>query len=209
MKDIFIRGGPLMWPLLLCSILSLTISIERVIFWWKERRRRDRGNLERIFSHTEAGEFHIALSITDDRTVVPDIITRILVSGLASRHSGLREGMEVAAENEIERMKRGMDILDTIITIAPLLGILGTVLGIISSFDLLGKSGIDNPVAVSGGIAQALITTAAGLMVAIMTMLPFNYMVAKVKKTVREINNIMVRFEAVYRKGVEREKDGK
>lgn len=112
--------------------------------------------------------------------------------------------MEVAAGDEIERMKRGLDILDTIITMAPLLGILGTVLGIIDSFDLLGHSGIEDPKAVSGGIAQALITTAAGLTVALMTMVPFNYLVAKVKKETKEVNKIMLRFEAAYRNGLEK-----
>jgi biopolymer transport protein ExbB len=117
--------------------------------------------------------------------------------------------MEVAAEDEIERMKRGLDILDTIITMAPLLGILGTVLGIIDSFDLLGNSGIENPKAVTGGIAQALITTAAGLTVALMTLVPFNYLVAKVKKETKEVNKIMLRFEAAYRNGLEKNNDDK
>jgi biopolymer transport protein ExbB len=107
--------------------------------------------------------------------------------------------MEVAAEAEIERMTRGLNILDTIITMAPLLGILGTVIGIINSFELLSHSGIQNPKAVTGGIAQALITTAAGLTVAILTLVPFNFFVAKVKKATKEINKAVVRFEAAYR----------
>lgn len=210
MRDIFIRGGPLMWPLLLCSVLSLTISIERILFWWREKRRRDNNRLERIFRQTEAGDPHSALSFSHGKTSGADGLyyaVRILASGLAHRDYGLRESMEVAAEDEIERMKRGLDILDTIITMAPLLGILGTVLGIIDSFDLLGHSGIEDPKAVTGGIAQALITTAAGLTVALMTLVPFNYLVAKVKKATKEINKIMVRFEAAYRNGLEKDDD--
>jgi len=210
MRDMFIRGGPLMWPLLLCSIVSLTISIERVLFWWREKRRRDNNRLERIFRQTEAGDPHSALSVSHGKTAGADGLdyaVRILASGFAHRDYGLRESMEVAAEDEIERMKRGLDILDTIITMAPLLGILGTVLGIIDSFDLLGNSGIENPKAVTGGIAQALITTAAGLTVALMTLVPFNYLVAKVKKEAKEVNKIMVRFEAAYRNGLEKDDD--
>ena len=208
MKDMFVKGGPLMWPLLLCSVLSLTISIERVLFWWREKRRQDRERLERIFRQTEAGDIHSALSVSHSKTAgadAPEFVARILVSGLAHRDCGLRESMEVAAEDEIERMKRGLDILDTIITMAPLLGILGTVLGIINSFDLLGNSGIEDPKAVTGGIAQALITTAAGLTVALMTLVPFNYLVAKVKKASKEINKIVIRFEAAYRNGLEKD----
>ena len=212
MRDMFIRGGPLMWPLLLCSVVSLTISIERILFWWTEKRRRDNNRLEKIFSQTEAGDHHRVLHSSHGRTDEIDRLdfsARILISGLANRDYGLRESMEVAAEDEIERMKRGLDILDTIITMAPLLGILGTVLGIIDSFDLLGHSGIEDPKAVTGGIAQALITTAAGLTVALMTLVPFNYLVAKVKKEAKEVNKIMVRFEAAYRIGLEKDDDDK
>jgi len=210
MREMFLRGGPLMWPILLCSIVSLAVSIERVLFWWREKRGRNNDRLERIFLQTEAGDFHGALSVDHGKPVGtggPDFAARILVSGLAHRNYGLREIMEVAAEDEIERMKRGLEILDTIITMAPLLGILGTVLGIIDSFDLLGSRGIEDPKAVTGGIAQALITTAAGLTVALMTLVPFNYLVAKVTKTTKEINKLIVRFETAYRKGLEKTGD--
>ncbi|MFO8239844.1 MAG: MotA/TolQ/ExbB proton channel family protein [Dissulfuribacterales bacterium] len=207
MRDMFLRGGPIMWPLLLCSMVSLTISIERIVFWWKEKRRRDRNRLGKILRQTEAGDYRGVLQDRNERKIEIDgldFLARIIISGLANRDYGLRESMEVAAEDEIEGMKRGMDILDTIITMAPLLGILGTVLGIIDSFNLLGHGGIEDPKAVTGGIAQALITTAAGLTVALMTLIPFNYLVAKVKKETKQINKIIVRFEAAYRNGLEK-----
>jgi biopolymer transport protein ExbB len=212
MRDMFIRGGLLMWPLLLCSIVSLTISIERILFWWREKRRRDNNRLEKIFRQTETGDYHSVLHLSHggtDEIDGLDFSARILISGLANRNYGLRESMEVAAGDEIERMKRGLDILDTIITMAPLFGILGTVLGIIDSFELLGHSGIEDPKAVTGGIAQALITTAAGLTVALMTLVPFNYLVAKVKKETKEVNKIMLRFEAAYRNGLEKNDNDK
>ncbi len=76
-----------------------------------------------------------------------------------------------------------MGFLDTMITVAPLLGILGTVIGIILSFDMLAVAGIENPQAVTGGIAQALITTATGLTIAILAVIPFNYFNVKVEGT--------------------------
>ena len=127
MYDIFVKGGPLMWPLLFCSLVSLTISVERGLFWWRRDRRKNDKLIEDILSHTEKGDLNAALSIGND---TPAPVARILVSGLVHRVYGLRECMEAAAVNEIEWMKRGLNIMDTIITMAPLLGILGTVLGI-------------------------------------------------------------------------------
>ena len=196
-----------MWPLLLCSIVSMAITIERLVYWWREKRLHKKQLLVQMLDRIESGGCDDLLSSDPNRADVQgslDYITRILVSGLNHRHQGLRESIEIAAEDEMERMKQGLNVLDTIITMAPLLGILGTVLGIISSFDLLGNSGIEDPKAVTGGIAQALITTAAGLTVALVTLIPFNYFVAKVNGAANKINMIAARFEAAYRKGFDR-----
>jgi biopolymer transport protein ExbB len=99
-------------------------------------------------------------------------------------------------------MKSGMNVLDTIITMAPLLGILGTVLGIIESFDLLSLSGIQDPKAVIGGISQALITTASGLTVALVTLMPYNYYLTRIESAVRRIEKVGTRFELAYQKGL-------
>ncbi len=96
----------------------------------------------------------------------------------------------------------GMNILDTIITMAPLLGILGTVLGIIESFDLLSLSGIQDPKAVIGGISQALITTASGLTVALATLIPFNYYSVRVGRATRRLEKTGTRLELAYLKGL-------
>jgi len=188
-----------MWPLLLCSLVSLTISIERVLFWWRERRRRSPRLVEEIFRHTEKGDFDSALSIGKGTL---DLAARILISGLTHRDYGFMESIQVAAEDEIERMKRGLNVLDTVITLAPLLGILGTVTGIMEAFGVLSASGIEDPKAVTGGIAEALITTEAGLSIAIVTVIPFNYLVAKVQKTTQYLENVMTRFKVAYRKGL-------
>ncbi len=197
--DLFVRGGPLMWPLLLCSLISLTVTIERCIFLWKGRKQKDGKLVSDLFHLTEEGRFDEALS-NGSETRDPDAV--VLMSGLAQRDFGFRESMEAEAEEQIERMKRGLNILDTIITMAPLLGILGTVLGIIQSFDFLSVSGVQDPKAVVGGIAQALITTAAGLTVALLTLIPFNYFTARVEKTARDFEKLGSRFEVAYQKGL-------
>ncbi len=189
-----------MWPLLLCSLLSLTVVLERVIFWWKESGKRNLKLIEDIFALTEKGDFEAAYALKAEN---PDLTARVFMSGLAHRDHGLSEIMTIAAEEGIARMKRGLDVLDTIITLAPLLGILGTVIGIIESFDLLGKSGIENPKAVIGGIAQALITTAAGLTIAIISLIPFNTLTSKIQKTTKGLENDATRFEVAYKKGLE------
>ncbi len=103
-------------------------------------------------------------------------------------------------------MKRGLSVLDTIITLSPLLGILGTVAGIIISFDLLGAAGLEDPTAVTGGIAQALITTATGLAIAIVALLPYNTLTRKVEKVTRHLEQLITFYEVTVQKGIERQR---
>jgi biopolymer transport protein ExbB len=195
---LFTRGGPVMWPLLLCSVVAVTFIIERVLFWWREQRRESRPLIDRLFELTEQAEHEKALALTAQQ---PDAVARVLLTGLAHREHGLRESMEVAAADEVDRMKRGLAILDTIVTMAPLLGILGTVTGIIRSFDLLGSSQMGDPRAISAGIAEALITTAAGLVVSLPTLVAFNFFVARVQAATKRIEQIGTQFEVAYRRG--------
>jgi len=108
--------------------------------------------------------------------------------------------METAAADEIKRMRRHLGVLDTMITVAPLLGIFGTVIGIIMSFELLGASGIEHPQAVTAGIAQALITTASGLGIAILSVFPYNYFNARVENAALAIEKYATSLEIVYEK---------
>jgi biopolymer transport protein ExbB len=131
-------------------------------------------------------------------TGVADYAVKVLVCGLVHRDYSLSKAMEMAAMDEVKRMRRYLPVLDTIITAAPLLGILGTVIGIIHSFDMLGTAGIQDPQAVTSGIAQALITTAAGLVIAILTLFPYNYFMTKVEKAGARIEKYATSLEIVY-----------
>ena len=102
-----------------------------------------------------------------------------------------------------------MGVLDTMITIAPLLGILGTVMGIIDSFDMLGTQGLETPQVVTVGIAQALITTATGLIIAIATVVPYNAFNARIERSARTIEKYATSFEIVYEKIVMAREHGK
>ena len=112
--------------------------------------------------------------------------------------------MEAAAADEIKHMRRFMGVLDTMITVAPLLGIFGTVLGIITSFEVLGSAGIEHPQAVTGGIAQALITTAAGLGIAILSVFPYNYFSSRVENAAMLIEKYATSLEIVFEKLIQK-----
>jgi biopolymer transport protein ExbB len=108
--------------------------------------------------------------------------------------------MEAEADLTVQRMQRFMPVLDTMITVAPLLGILGTVIGIIDSFQMLGTSTIGDPKLVTGGIAQALITTAAGLGISIVAVIPYNYFNSRINQAMHVMEKYATSLEVVFRK---------
>jgi len=198
--DLFNKGGVVMWPLLACSLVAATVAIERLLYFWRDRRDTAAcgGQAERIIDRAAEGRFDAAAELGRDARCAAG---RVLAEGLKHRAYGLHDTLETAADVEIDRLRHGLSVLDTIITLAPMLGILGTVTGIIRSFHLLGAGGVENPTAVTGGIAEALITTAAGLVVAIFTLVPFNYCVSQVKRRARLLEQIMHRFEMACERG--------
>lgn len=197
MLEIFKNGGPVMYPLALCSIISLTIIIERAFFWIKIGMQRNQQLVDRVLALSRKGEWE---GVRKAASGSNNYVVRMIVSGILHREYSMIKAMESSAADEINRMQRFMGGLDTMITIAPLMGILGTVIGIISSFDMLGTTGIENPQAVTGGIAQALITTAAGLSIAIITVFPYNYFNSRIKKAAAIMEKYATSFEIVYNK---------
>jgi len=197
MINLFIKGGPIMYPLLICSIIALTVIIERTIFWIGDYYRRDQALVNEVLFLAEQGNWEtIRARIGNSK----DFIVRILVAGILHREFSIAKAMETAASDELDRMRRYLPILDTIITVSPLLGIFGTVIGIILSFEMLGSAGIEEPQAVTAGIAQALITTASGLGIAILSLFPFNYFNSRVEKAATTIEKYATSLEIVYEK---------
>ncbi|MBW2001890.1 MAG: MotA/TolQ/ExbB proton channel family protein [Deltaproteobacteria bacterium] len=197
MINLFIKGGPIMYPLLICSIIALTVIIERTIFWIGDYYRRDQALVNEVLFLAEQGNWEtIRARIGNSK----DFIVRILVAGILHREFSIAKAMETAASDELDRMRRHLPILDTIITVSPLLGIFGTVIGIILSFEMLGSAGIEEPQAVTAGIAQALITTASGLGIAILSLFPFNYFNSRVEKAATTIEKYATSLEIVYEK---------
>lgn len=197
MIKMFTSGGPLMYPLLACSVLVLFVAIERLLFWIAIDLRRDRALLDEVLELCRKGEWE---TVREKVRASQDYVIRILITGIVHRDFSLSKAMESAGTEQLKRMNRFMGVLDTMITVAPLLGILGTVTGIIGSFEIIGTTGIEDPRAVTGGIAQALITTAAGLSIAIVSVFPFNYFQSRVRNAAHTIEQYATSLEIVYEK---------
>jgi biopolymer transport protein ExbB len=195
MIDLFTRGGPVMYPLLGCSILALTVILDRLFFWIREDMRRNQPLVDEVLSLCQKGAWD---AVREKVKGSKDYVIKILVTGILHREFSMTKAMESAAADEIRRMQRYMGILDTMITVAPLLGIFGTVIGIIISFELLGSGGIEHPEAVTAGIAQALITTASGLGIAILAVFPYNYFNSRVARAALVIEKYATSLEIVY-----------
>ena len=186
-----------MYPLLFCSVITLTVILERTFFWIGIGMRRNQALLDEVLDLCRAGDWD---AVRNRASGSKNYVIRVLISGILHREYSMIKAMESAASEEISRMRRFMGVLDTMITVAPLLGIFGTVLGIIESFDMLGAVGIEQPMAVTGGIAQALITTASGLGIAIVSVFPYNYFNARIERAAQIIEKYATSFEIVYEK---------
>jgi len=197
MWSVFDKGGPVMYPLLACSIIALGVVIDRTIFWLKLGFQSKPALVDEVLELSRQGDWEAIRKKTVD---TKDYIIKILISGILHREFSMIKAMEAAAADEIKHMRRFMSVLDTMITVAPLLGIFGTVLGIISSFEVLGSAGIEHPQEVTTGIAQALITTAAGLGIAILSVFPYNYFNSRVENAAVHIEKYATSLEIVFEK---------
>lgn len=164
----------MMWPLLACSILGLVFIIERIIAYY-----RVKGDTAQIVSEVREAilqrKLREALDLCEgyDHPVAVTLKAGLLRVGKS--HEEIEKAMESVALHEVSKLERGLWVLATVANIAPLFGFLGTVTGMIASFEALAEVGLGNPEAVAGGISEALITTATGLMIALPVQAAYNY----------------------------------
>lgn len=189
--QIFKKGGPIMWPLLCIAILAIITVFERVIFMVLEAHRRDPDSMEQFFSDVSAGNTEHAISMSSRSKYH---VLKTLGYALSHKEKSLANALTYAQEQEMKRFRRGIPILDTVITLAPLLGLLGTVTGMMGSFSLIGGE-LSAPGAITGGIAEALIATAFGLGIAITSLIPFNYLNTKMEEARLEIETAANQLE--------------
>jgi biopolymer transport protein ExbB len=175
---LFRQGGLIMWPLLIASIISLSVAIERVIFLVGEKNRRNATQLRDFFVEVSRGNIQGAEALARHSQ---DCIVQTLGYALEHRDQSLPHALSVAESRTLKRYRRGVGVLDTVITLAPLLGLLGTVTGMMGSFSMIGGQ-VGAPSAITGGIAEALIATAFGLCIAIASLLPFNWLNNKLEE---------------------------
>src|SRR5881296_1999799 len=202
--DNFRKGGPIMWPIHLVSIVALTVVIER-IFWWGGRWfRRDPKRIEKVFTAIEVADVAEASRLSRDSR---DPVLRMMWNGLNHQHASLQGALQVAAGIEIKRAGRFLVVTDTLVTLAPLLGLLGTITGLIRSFSFLGNEELAVQ-AVTGGIAEALIATACGLGIAIFSLIPFNFFTSRVSNLEFELQTAATNLEVMLQAHERGEREG-
>jgi len=193
MWEIVRAGGPFMWPIIICSIAAVGILLERL--WTLQRKRVLPQDLIKKVT-----------DLADRNQVNPKVIEaleknsplgRILAAALAKRHRGreiMMERIEDTGRHVVHELERFLNSLGTIASISPLLGLLGTVTGIIRAFNAVMLGGMGDPRMLAGGISEALITTAGGLAVAIPSFIAYRYLRGKVERIVVEMEKIAVTF---------------
>lgn len=199
--ELFNAGGLVMWPLLICSLVAVAITIER-LFALRRANLLNPTVVERIAGLAEGGRLDRALAFCKEN---PGMFSGIIASGLemadlGERESAAKEAVEDAGRHESVKLSRYLGTLGTIVGISPLLGLFGTVIGMIDVFKTIAESGAGQAAALSSGISQALITTATGLLVAIPSLVAYNFLNEKVTYIVSDLESESIRvLRAVYR----------
>jgi biopolymer transport protein ExbB len=181
-----------MWPLLITSLCTVTVVIERIIFLLRDRAARSPELVDEIIADVEAWKIDEAI---ERGRASEDFIAHTLAYALANRDRSFSGAVLRASSRALQRFLQGVPLLDTVITLAPLLGLLGTVTGMIHAFSLLGNRELGAPVAITGGIAQALLATAFGLLIAVTALIPFNYLNARLESARHELEDAATLIE--------------
>jgi biopolymer transport protein ExbB len=196
--ELFVHGGWIMWPILLVSFVAVTAVVERTMFLIRENTRRQPERVEQMLEKVENGDYDAALGIGEKST---DYVAQVLVYAISHRDHSLTNAFTRAANQELNRYQRGIAVLDTCITISPLLGLLGTVLGMMNTFGALGDGDIAaNAGKITGGVGEALIATAAGLLIAIVGLLPYNILNSRVEEARHNITDAANALELTIKK---------
>jgi biopolymer transport protein ExbB len=190
--EIFKAGGPVMWPLAICSVVTVAIIIERALEL-RTSRILDPSVVERVTGLVEGGRLDRAMEVCRKN---PGIFTHIVAAGLHQAPKGepfAREAVEDAGRHETIRLTRYLPTLGTVAAVSPLLGLLGTVTGMIAVFKTIANSGIGQAAELANGISQALITTATGLLIAIPALVAYNYYSERAERIINRLEGASLR----------------
>lgn len=186
MLDVFEKGGFLMYPIFICSLIAITIFFERM-FYLKSIKTKSKRFVLRVKNLVKKGSIELAISACRKS---PTPISQIMLAGLMKFGRGrdeMKEAIEDSANQEIPVLEKNLSTLSTIGNITPLLGLLGTVFGMVKAFNVIAVMGVGKPEALAGGISEALLTTAFGLSIAIPTIVVYNYLSHRVDKLIRDM----------------------
>jgi biopolymer transport protein ExbB len=169
--ETFIEGGWVMWPILATFFLALCVILDRTVWWLRLRATLETRKQDQARDGLGSGDFQQAWNLTRN---THDPFLRNLAEGISHANTSMLAAMQLDATHLIEKSEARMWVISTMITLAPLLGLFGTVVGIMGSFSFVGDEQLA-ATKVSGGIAEALIATACGIAIAIMCLLPYNF----------------------------------
>jgi biopolymer transport protein ExbB len=193
MWEIIQAGGPVMWPIIACSIGAAAIILER-LWTLQEKRVIPRELTDKVWKLVETR------TLTDRHITALENnspLGRVLAAGLQNRDRGrdiMKEVVEDTGRHVVHELERFLNTLGTIAAITPLLGLLGTVTGMISAFEAITAQGVGDARVLSGGIGEALITTAAGLIVAIPALIGYRYLRGRVDALVIEMEKQAIKL---------------
>lgn len=185
----FIRGGIFMWPILISAALAMGLIIERFLFYRKARLKPE-DFLDELNQKLASGNLNDVINLCNEKNMV---ISRVLLKGLNLRKLGLdhvEKGISAAGSIEVASLEKGLSVLSAIGNIAPLIGFLGTVSGMITAFQSIAAADQVSARLVAGGIYEALITTEAGLIVAIPVLAFYNFFIHRIETFVADIERI-------------------
>jgi biopolymer transport protein ExbB len=193
MWEIVQAGGALMWPIMLCSVVAAAITLER-LWTLQDRRVLPPDLMQKVWKLVEAHQINDKVILALEHN---SPLGRLLAAGLQNRHRPrdiLMERLEDTGRHVVYELERYLNTLGTIAGVSPLLGLLGTVTGIIKAFNAINAGGGGDPRMLSGGIAEALVATAAGLCVAIPSLIMYRYLRSRVERIVVEMEKNALRL---------------
>ena len=195
--ELFHAGGPIMWPIIILSLVGVTVVTERIIFTLREMKGRNPEVVERMLEKVESGDVDGAIALGRETN---DFIARIMVYSLTHRETSLQNAFIRSSSAELTRFGQGMPTLDTCITAAPYLGLIGTITGMMVTFGSMEGDIAAAASKITGGVAEALIATACGISIAVIGLLPFNYLNARWENARHEVEDAGNALEIMIKK---------
>jgi biopolymer transport protein ExbB len=195
--ELFKKGHEIMWPILILSLVGFTVVIERLIFIARENSAREPEVVEKILEKVESRDIDGAVEIGRQSKY---FVARILTYALSNKDLSLSNAFIRAANQEMTRFQQGLATLDTVITAAPLLGLLGTVTGMMRTFGSMTGDISSAAGQITGGVAEALIATCCGLFIAVTCLFPYNILNARVEEARHEVDDAFNALELIIKK---------